>query len=164
MCRSCHGKIAFEFSELAVRSSVIISISCRRICMSLLVFSWMILQARMLCSFICGICAQATRQEWAPHLFRNTAILVKLAPHDCFTLHGPKSQQKKNLLKIQGKLPKSSWTLGYLVEFSNLLKSLIQNAQSIRILRTGLSTWELIFHLSFLWLYWKVIIPSVLSV
>lgn len=83
-----------------------------------------------------------------------------------FHIAWAKIQQKKNLLKIQGKLPRSSWTLGYLVEFSSPLKSLNQNAQSIRILRTNLSlsTWELIFHLSFLWIHWKVIIPSVLSV
>lgn len=98
--------------------------------------------------------------------FSKYSCIAKAGATWLFHIAWVKIQQKKNLLKIQGKLPRSSWTLGYLVEFSNPLKSLIQNAQSITILRTdlSLSTWELIFHLSFLWLYWKVVIPSVFSV
>lgn len=129
--------------------------------------NWMILQARVLCSFICGICAhEVTCQECDPPSVSKYSSITKAGTTWLFHIAQAKIQQKKNLLKIQGKLSRSSWTLGYLVEFSSPLKSLNQNAQSIRILRTNLSlsTWDLIFHLSFLWIYWKVIIPSVLSV
>lgn len=55
--------------------------------------------------------------------FSKYSCIAKAGATWLFHIAWVKIQQKKNLLKIQGKLPRSSWTLGYLVEFSNPLKS-----------------------------------------
>lgn len=86
---------------------------------------------------MCHLCTWSVRSELP--IFLEYSCITKAGTTWLFHIAWAKTQQKKNLLKIQGKFPRSSWTLGYLVEFSNPLKSLILSAQSVRILRTNLN-------------------------
>lgn len=105
----------------------------KKIYVSMLYAKWMILQTSALCSFICGICAdEMTCHLSVADLFRITAMLLKLAPHDSSVCMG-QSLAKEEFITNTRKIAKIFLDLGI---FGSVLKSLVksfnQTAQSFK--------------------------------